>query len=89
MPKFERTLRLATGLAIAAYVAGHFLNHALGIVSVEAMDALRRPLAAWPDSSPELSGWHDETTTSCPPPEAASADHGMRGSKGTDNPYIR
>ena len=43
----ERRLRLGTGLAIAAYVAGHFLNHALGIVSVEAMELLRRPLAAW------------------------------------------
>jgi adenylate cyclase len=52
MPKFERTLRLATGLAIAAYVSGHFLNHALGIVSVEAMDALRRPLSAWWRSAP-------------------------------------
>ena len=41
MPKFERHLRLLTGLVIAAYVTGHFLNHALGIVSVEAMDALR------------------------------------------------
>ena len=52
MPKFERNLRLVTGLAIAAYVTGHFLNHALGIVSVEAMDALRRPLAAWWRSLP-------------------------------------
>jgi adenylate cyclase len=52
MPIFERRLRLATGLVIAAYVAGHFLNHALGIVSVEAMDALRRVLAAWWRSLP-------------------------------------
>jgi adenylate cyclase len=52
MTDFERRLRLATGLVIAAYVVGHFLNHALGIVSVEAMDALRRTLApfwrSWP-----------------------------------------
>jgi adenylate cyclase len=52
MPKFERSLRLSTGAAIAAYVAGHFLNHALGVVSVEAMDALRRVLAAWWRSLP-------------------------------------
>ena len=52
MPIFERRLRLATGLAIAAYVAGHFLNHALGIVSLEAMDALRRVLADWWRSLP-------------------------------------
>src|SRR5260221_9130211 len=52
MPKYERRLRLATGLVIAAYIAGHFLNHALGIVSLEAMDALRRALAAWWRSLP-------------------------------------
>ena len=52
MPTFERRLRLATGLVIAAYVVGHFLNHALGVVSVEAMDDLRRVLAAWWRSLP-------------------------------------
>jgi adenylate cyclase len=52
MPKVERRLRLVSGLVIAAYVIGHFLNHALGIVSVEAMDALRRPLSAWWRSAP-------------------------------------
>ncbi|MEO8142676.1 MAG: adenylate/guanylate cyclase domain-containing protein [Betaproteobacteria bacterium] len=52
MPKFERYLRLVTGLAVAAYVAGHLLNHALGIVSLEAMDALRRLLSAWWRSLP-------------------------------------
>jgi adenylate cyclase len=52
MPIFERYLRLASGLAIAAYVTGHFLNHALGVVSVEAMDALRRVLSAWWRSPP-------------------------------------
>lgn len=39
-------MRLATGLVIAAYVLGHFLNHALGIVSLGAMDAARGVLAA-------------------------------------------
>ena len=52
MPKFERRLRLVTGLAVAAYVTGHFLNHALGIVSLEAMEALRRVLSAWWRSPP-------------------------------------
>lgn len=52
MPIDERRLRLATGLVIAAYVSGHFLNHALGIVSLEAMDGLRRVLAAWWRSPP-------------------------------------
>jgi adenylate cyclase len=41
-----RTLRLVTGLVIAAFVVGHFLNHALGVVSVEAMNAMRATLAA-------------------------------------------
>ncbi len=52
MPKIERSLRLTTGLAIAAYVSGHFLNHALGIVSVEEMDTLRRVLSSWWRSLP-------------------------------------
>jgi adenylate cyclase len=52
VPPFERRLRLATGLVIAAYVTGHFLNHALGIASVEAMDSLRRVLSAWWRSLP-------------------------------------
>ncbi len=52
MKDFERRLRLATGLVIATYVTGHFLNHALGIVSPEAMDALRRVLSAWWRSLP-------------------------------------
>ncbi|HEX6243060.1 MAG TPA: 2Fe-2S iron-sulfur cluster-binding protein, partial [Polyangiales bacterium] len=42
-----RLLRLITGLVIAAFVVGHFLNHALGVVSIEAMDRVRVVLAAW------------------------------------------
>jgi len=33
-----RRLRLATGLVLFAYVTTHYLNHALGIVSLEAME---------------------------------------------------
>jgi adenylate cyclase len=40
-----RRLRLVTGLVIAAFVVGHFLNHALGIVSIEAMNGMRSTLA--------------------------------------------
>ena len=47
MRGFERRLRLATGLVIAGFLTGHFLNHALGVVSIEAMDELRATLAAW------------------------------------------
>ncbi|HEU5177665.1 MAG TPA: adenylate/guanylate cyclase domain-containing protein [Burkholderiales bacterium] len=42
-----RLLRLITGLVVAAFVVGHFLNHALGVVSIEAMDRVRVVLAAW------------------------------------------
>lgn len=52
MARFERRLRLATGLVLACYVTGHLLNHALGIVSADAMEVLRRMLAAWWRSLP-------------------------------------
>jgi adenylate cyclase len=42
-----RLLRLVTGLVIASFVVGHFLNHSLGVVSIEAMDRLRFVLASW------------------------------------------
>ena len=42
-----RLIRLVSGLMVAAFVAGHFLNHALGVVSIEAMDHMRGMLAAW------------------------------------------
>jgi len=47
-----RRLRLITGLVIAAFVVGHFANHALGVVSVEAMNGMRTGLAAWWRSLP-------------------------------------
>src|SRR6266436_3111859 len=47
MRRFERRLRLATGLIIACFVVGHFLNHSLGVVSIDAMDRVRSVLAAW------------------------------------------
>jgi adenylate cyclase len=41
-------LRLATGLVLFFYVLTHSLNHALGLISLEAMDAGRIPfLAFW------------------------------------------
>jgi len=42
-----RLLRLATGLVIASFVVGHFLNHSLGVVSIEAMDRVRFALSSW------------------------------------------
>ncbi len=37
-----RGIRLFTGLIAAAYVISHLVNHSLGILSIEAMDAYRR-----------------------------------------------
>ncbi|HET7363934.1 MAG TPA: adenylate/guanylate cyclase domain-containing protein [Burkholderiales bacterium] len=45
-------MRLVTGLILACYVVPHFLNHALGVISISAMDALRGPLAGWWRSAP-------------------------------------
>jgi adenylate cyclase len=50
--RLERRLRLATGLVIACFVVGHFLNHSLGVVSIDAMDRVRAVLAAWWRSTP-------------------------------------
>src|SRR3954468_14402810 len=52
MHRLERRLRLATGLIVACFVVPHFLNHSLGVVSIDAMDRLRGPLAAWWRSAP-------------------------------------
>ena len=41
-----RELRLASGLALGAFILCHFLNHALGLVSVRAMEAARPFLSA-------------------------------------------
>lgn len=42
----ERRLRLYTGLILAAYVISHFINHSLGLLSLDAMEAYRRVNAA-------------------------------------------
>ncbi len=44
----RRNLRLASGLTMFAYVALHFANHALGMVSLDAAESmLRVAVAAW------------------------------------------
>src|SRR5882672_3552406 len=47
-----RSLRLTTGLILFAYAISHFLNHAFGIRSIEAMQAastiLLRPWQSYP-----------------------------------------
>ncbi len=52
MRRIEGRLRLITGLAIACFIVPHFLNHSLGVVSIDAMDRLRAVLAAWWRSPP-------------------------------------
>ncbi len=47
MRKLERQLRLTTGLIVASFVLLHFLNHALGVVSVDAMDSMRGIITRW------------------------------------------
>ena len=47
-----RLARLITGLIVACFVVGHFLNHSLGVVSIDAMDRVRQVLAAWWRSAP-------------------------------------
>ena len=37
-----RRLRLATGLVLAVFVILHFLNHAAGLISIDAMEAVRK-----------------------------------------------
>src|SRR5919204_2836884 len=52
MRRYERWARLVTGLVLVCYVVPHFLNHSLGVVSIDAMDRLRAPLAVWWRSAP-------------------------------------
>ena len=46
MQRFVRQLRLWSGLIVAAFVIPHFINHAFGLVSLEAMEAVRGVLGA-------------------------------------------
>jgi len=45
--RIERQVRLISGLTIACYLIPHLINHALGLISVEAMEAMREVLAAF------------------------------------------
>ena len=42
----ERRLRITTGVILSVYITLHLSNHALGLVSLEAMEAMREPLVA-------------------------------------------
>ena len=44
----ERQLRLWTGLVLAVFITLHLCNHALGLISIEAMEAMRtRVMPVW------------------------------------------
>jgi len=47
MRKFERGLRRLTGLTIGSFIVLRLLNHALDIVSVDAMDRMQDILIRW------------------------------------------
>jgi len=46
MKHLESQLRLGTGIVLALYVAQHLVNHAFGIVSIEAAEAYRKTMGA-------------------------------------------
>ncbi len=52
MKHLESQLRLGSGIVLALYVTQHLLNHAFGIVSIEAAEAYRKTVGAvfqtWP-----------------------------------------
>ena len=47
-----RTLRSVTGTVLAVYIGTHFVNHSLGVISIDAQDALLEVLAPIWQSAP-------------------------------------
>ena len=43
---WEKRLRLWSGLIVTIYVIPHLINHALGLISLDAMEAMRKVMAA-------------------------------------------
>jgi adenylate cyclase len=60
---WERRLRLGTGLVLAVYVLQHFMNHALGIVSIDAMESWRRVVSPIIDLPPVMLLLHGSLLT--------------------------
>ena len=54
MKKLESYLRLGTGLILAVYVLQHLINHAFGIVSIEAAEAYRNTVGTLFQNLPGL-----------------------------------
>jgi len=54
MKHMESQLRLGSGIILALYVVQHLINHAFGIVSIEAAEAYRKTVGAVFQSTPGL-----------------------------------
>ena len=54
MKQLESRLRLGSGIVLALYVAQHLVNHAFGIVSIEAAEAYRKTVGAVFQTAPGL-----------------------------------
>jgi adenylate cyclase len=44
LPKLRKNLHFGSGLVMAAFILGHFTNHALGLVSLGSMESMRQSL---------------------------------------------
>ena len=42
---WERRIRMWSGVVVALYVIPHVINHALGLISYDAMEAMRRGMS--------------------------------------------
>jgi adenylate cyclase len=54
MKQLESRLRLGSGIVLALYVTQHLVNHAFGIVSIEAAEAYRKTVGAVFQTAPGL-----------------------------------
>ena len=82
-------LRLATGLILFTFAATHFLNHALGLVSLDAMEAMqgwrKAVTRSWPGTIVLLSAFRHPhpagALQALPPPHLAAAVLGGRADR--------
>ena len=58
----ERKLRLWSGLLIATYVVLHLANHALGLISIEAMERVREWMQALWGTPVRRGSWSRAST---------------------------
>ncbi|MDJ0778372.1 MAG: adenylate/guanylate cyclase domain-containing protein [Gammaproteobacteria bacterium] len=58
MTQLESRIRLGSGILLAVYVAQHLLNHAFGIVSIEAAEIYRKSVGAVFQATPVLIAFY-------------------------------